>query len=164
MELVDDCQQFVRDYNLTPFQKLKYLHKILSGDEKRCCLDRIDGIATGSAQAVDMIENKYNSTVRQNTTKTFLSKFSVSRYFSTVMEGTEALQKVRKEITRMARQMPLSHREDAHRAGFYTKPLLNTIRLKSLSSKLQRTVCVPNKSTPSLKKNRKPKQKAKLLA
>ena len=70
MEFVDEYMQVCRDYSLSPKQKLHYMHNLLSGDAKRFYLDRVDGYATSYQQAIDLVENEYNSPVRQARVKT----------------------------------------------------------------------------------------------
>ena len=69
MEFVDKQSQISRDYNLNPSQKLQYLPDLLHGDAKRYYLDKVDGYATSFQQAVSMLEQKYNSPVRQTRVK-----------------------------------------------------------------------------------------------
>lgn len=67
---MDENPQISRDYNLNPSHKLQYLHKLLNGDAKSLYLDIVEGYASRSQQAVYMLENEYNSCVRQSRVKT----------------------------------------------------------------------------------------------
>lgn len=117
-EFVDDYQQISRDYNLSATQKFQYLHNILRRDALRFYLDRVQNYATNFPQAVEMIDREYNSPVRQTRVKNYLNGLRVSEF---VTEGTEissALAKVYKLILKLSRQVPASHRGDAHKMEF----------------------------------------------
>ncbi len=53
MEYVAEYQRVARDYNLTPTQKLQFLHNLLRGDAKRFFLDRVDNYVSNFTQAVE---------------------------------------------------------------------------------------------------------------
>eukprot|EP00171_Calliarthron_tuberculosum_P002991 IDg2991t1 len=73
IEYVAEYLQVSRDYNLSTVQKLQFLHNILRGDAKRFYLDQIQGHVNSFQQAVDSIGREYNSIVRQNRVKNYLS-------------------------------------------------------------------------------------------
>lgn len=52
---VDEYRQVATDYNLSPIQKLQFLHNLLSGNSKQYYLDIDDGYAIYFQQAVDMV-------------------------------------------------------------------------------------------------------------
>lgn len=113
-ELVGDHYRLHKTmYNLTFFQKIQFIHNLLSGDTKRFYFDKVYGIATRLAQAVDMIKNGYNSPVRRNQIETFLSTLRAGCYVPTVIKETKEFQKISRVITKMAREVPSSHREEA---------------------------------------------------
>lgn len=55
MDYVDEYQQVALDYNLTPQQKLQFLHNLLAKDAKRFYLERVVTYAQTFQQAVEMI-------------------------------------------------------------------------------------------------------------
>lgn len=118
MEFVAEYQQVARDYRLSPRQKLQYLHNLLRADAKRFYLDRVDGYATGFQQAVDLVESEYNSVVRQNRVKTYLGNLRMSSFAAEGLEPAASLEKTYKLITKLAPQVPRSHRGDAHKVEF----------------------------------------------
>lgn len=115
MEFVDEYLQISRDYSLTPIQKLQYMHNLLRGDAKRYFLDRVDGYATGFQQAVSMIEEEYNSQVRQTRVKNYLSSIRSSTFVGQVTETSEALAKVYKIISKTGSSLAPG---DAHKIEF----------------------------------------------
>ena len=117
-EYVDEYRQVLRDYNLTPAQKLQYLHNLLRRDAKRFYLDTVEGYATNFDQIISMIEREYNSIVRQKEVKNFLKSLGMRNYVSEGMDIAVALEKVYKLILKVARQVPIAHRGDAHRVEY----------------------------------------------
>lgn len=121
---MDEYQQIARDYKLNPGQKLQYLHNILSKDAQRFYLDRVAHYATTFQQAIDMINQEYNSPVRQTRVKNFLNSLRVSEYVDQGMEVSSALAKVYRLILQLSRQVPASHRGDAHRIDFLRRSVI----------------------------------------
>ena len=117
-EYVDQYRQVLRDYNLKPAQKLRYLHNLLRGDAKRFYFDTVEGYAIKFEQAISMIEREYNSIVRQNKVKNFLKSLRMSKYVSEEMDIAVALENVYTLILKLAIQAPLAHRGDAHRVEY----------------------------------------------
>lgn len=124
MEFVDEYQQIARDYKLTATQKLQYLHNILSKDASRFYLDRVAHYATTFQQAVEMIDQEYNSIVRQTRVKNYLNNLRVSDFEANGDEISVALMKVYKAILKLSRQVPVSHRGDAHRIEFLRRSVV----------------------------------------
>lgn len=118
MEFVDDYQQVAIDYNLSPPQKLQYIHNLLSKDAKRFYLERVATYAQTFQQAVDMVNQEYNSPVRQTRVKNYLNSLRVSEFVKKGDEKSAALAKVYRLITKLSRQVPASHRGDAHKIEF----------------------------------------------
>ena len=118
MEYVDEYAQIARDYNINHIRRLQYLHKILRGDAKRFYLDRIDGYATTYQQAIDMINNEYNSPVRQTRVKNYLNSLRLRTFESKGIETSIALSQLYKIITKFSRQAPKPHQGDAHKIEF----------------------------------------------
>ena len=83
--------------------------------QKKVYLDKVDGYATGFQQAVSMIEEEYNSVVRQTRVKNYLSSLRISSFTSDGTEESAALAKVYKVILKFSRQCPRSHQGDAHK-------------------------------------------------
>ena len=68
--------------------------------------------------AVDLIGREYNSTVRQNRVKNVLSTLRLQDQLDETGDAGEALTKVYKIITKLAPQVPMSHRGGAHKIEF----------------------------------------------
>lgn len=94
MEFVDEYLQVCRDYSLSPSRKLQYLHNLLSGDAKRFYLDKVDGIATTFQHAVQLINDEYNSHVRQTRIKDYLNTLRVSTFVEKGLTASDSLSKV----------------------------------------------------------------------
>ena len=118
MEFVDEYPQIIRDYNLNPSQKLQNLQNLPNRDAKRYYLDKVDGYASSFQQAVSMLENEYNSPVRQNRVKNFLNSLRVSSYITQGVGSSAALSKIYKSVIKLSRQAPRSHQGDAHKIEF----------------------------------------------
>lgn len=118
MEFVDEYDQISLDYNLTQPQKLQYMHNILHKDAHRFYVDRVKAYATTFDQAVRMIDSEYNSPVRQNRVKNVLTSLRVTNFMNENVDTAMALAKVYKLILKLSRQVPFSHRGDAHRIEF----------------------------------------------
>ena len=118
MEYVDDYLQVCRDYNLSPPQRLQFLHNLLRGDAKRYYLDKIDGYATSFQQAIQMLEEEYNSPVRQTRVKNYLNSLRVTAFAAEGKEMSAALALTYKSIIKLSRQAPRSHQGDAHKVEF----------------------------------------------
>lgn len=118
MEFVDEYLQMSRDYNLSPAQKLQYLHNLLRGYAKRFYLDKVDGYATSFQQAVQMLELEYNSAVRQTRVKNYLNSLRITSFTAEGTEVSAALSNLYKAIIKLSRQAPRSHQGDAHKVEF----------------------------------------------
>lgn len=77
MKFVEKYQEISRDYNLRSYQKLQYLHNILSNDAHRFYLDRFAHYATTFQQTVEINNQEYNSPVMQTTLKNQLVNWLV---------------------------------------------------------------------------------------
>lgn len=118
MEYVDEYTQICRDYSLSPAQKLQYLHNLLHGDAKRFYLDKIDGYATGFQQAVAMVNEEYNSHVRQTRIKDYLNAIRVRSFMNKGVSESDSLSKVYKLIVKLSRQAPQAFRGDANKVEY----------------------------------------------
>lgn len=118
MEYVDEYQQISIDYQLSTQQKLQYLHNLLSKDAKRFYLERVSTYAQTFQQAVELVNEEYNSPVRQMRVKNHLNSLRISEFIKKGDEVSVALAKVYKLITKLSRQVPASHRGDAHKIEF----------------------------------------------
>lgn len=94
------------------------MHNLLSGDAKRFYLDRVDGYATSYQQAIDLIENEYNSPVRQARVKNYVKTLRISTFTREDLDEGAALWKIYKVITKLSRQGPSLHRGDARKVEF----------------------------------------------
>ncbi|GAB0493527.1 hypothetical protein MMPV_004811 [Pyropia vietnamensis] len=117
-EYVAEYQQVARDYEMTASQKLQYLHNLLRGDAKRFYLDRVHGTAATFAQAVDMVSAEYNSIVRQDRVKNYLSGLRLSSFVKDGTDVTAALEKTYKTISKLAPQVPRSHHGESYKVEF----------------------------------------------
>lgn len=116
-EYVAEYQQVARDYGLTSTQKLNFLHNLLRGDAKRFYLDRVAHVGS-FAQAVEQVSLEYNSVVRQNRVKAYLSGLRMATFTAKGHDATTALERTYHEITRLSPQVPQSHHGDAHKVDF----------------------------------------------
>eukprot|EP00171_Calliarthron_tuberculosum_P001155 IDg1155t1 len=128
MEYVAEYQQVARDYNLSPSQKLQFLHNLVRGDAKRFYLNSVESHVNTFRQAVDMISMEYNSVVRQNRVKNYLNGLRLSTFLKQDMTPSEALERVYKLITKLAPQVPQSHRGDAHKIEFLRNAIVGENR------------------------------------
>lgn len=78
----------------------------------------------GYQQAIDILENEYNSPVRQARVKNHLSSLRITTFVVQGLEVDMALAKVYHLITRMSRRCPQSHRGDAHKLEFLRKAVV----------------------------------------
>lgn len=110
--------QVGREYSLSTWQELQYMHNHFSGDAKRFCLERLDSHATLYQHSMDLIENEYNSQVRQARVKNYLITLRISTFTSELLKEAAALSKIYKVLTKLSPQGPDSHRGDAHKVEF----------------------------------------------
>lgn len=75
-------------------------------------------------QAVEMIDQEYNSIVCQTRVKNYVNNLRVSDFESKGDGTSVALAKVYKIILKLSRQVPTSHRGDAHRIEFLRKSVV----------------------------------------
>ena len=71
---VAEYRQVALDYNLGNQQKLQYRHNIIGSVAKRCYLNNIQPHLSTREHAVELINQEYNSPVRQNRVKNVLSQ------------------------------------------------------------------------------------------
>lgn len=71
-----------------------------------------------------MIDQEYNSPVRQTRMKNFYDSIRVSEFVNQGVEISLALAKVYKLILQLSRQVPVSHRGDAHRIDFFCRSVI----------------------------------------
>ena len=117
-EFVDEYLQVTRDYELSPTQRLNYLHNLLAGDAKRFYLDHVQPYAANYQQAIEMVNKEYNSNVRQNRVKNYLNSLRISQFAGEGLDELACLEKCYKVITKLARQVPKAFQGDAHRVEF----------------------------------------------
>lgn len=118
MEFVDDYLQILKDFGLTNEQRKQFMHNLLSKDAKRYYLERVDPYAQTFQQAVGMINQEYNSIVRQTRVNNFLNSLRLSDFLAKGIEMSDALAKIYKLITKLSRQVPTLCRGDAHKIDF----------------------------------------------
>ena len=116
-DFVADYTRAASDYDLSSKQKLQYMHNLFTGDAKRF-YNKIESYAATFPQAVEMIEKEYNSCVRQDRCKNYLSSLRVTKFVADGLETSAALEKTYKVITKLAPQVPQSHRGEAHKVEF----------------------------------------------
>lgn len=117
-EYVAEYQQVSRDYNLTERQKLQFLHNLFIGDAKRHYLDSVAPHCHNFNHAVEEIGNEYNSSVRQNRVRNVLNTLRLQDKLGESQDEGQALATVYKIITKLAPQVPMSHRGNAHKVQF----------------------------------------------
>ena len=94
------------------------MQNLLRGDAKRFYLHRVDNLVNNFTQAVQMIDNEYNSIVLQNRVKMHLSGLRVGRFTDQGHDELSALERVYKLITKLSPHVPLSHRRESHKIEF----------------------------------------------
>lgn len=99
-----------------PDQRLQYFHNILRRNAQRYYVDRVKDYAISIEVAVEMVDKAYNSIVRQTRVKNYLNGLRVSNLMDVRTNAADALSKVYKVILKISRQVPATHRGDAHRA------------------------------------------------
>ncbi len=90
----------------------------MSGDSKRFYLDSVFPHVQTFNHAVELIEQEYNSSVRPNRVKNVLNTLRLQGKLGENQEEGEALAKVYKIISKLAQQVPNSHRGNAHKIEF----------------------------------------------
>lgn len=93
-EYVDSYFQIAKDYYLTSDQKLQYLHIVLWKDALRFYLNAVQPYTTTFQQAVAMIDREYNSPVRQNRVKNYLTSLRVKNFEENGMDISFSLSKM----------------------------------------------------------------------
>lgn len=73
---------------------------------------------------MDLINQEYNSPVRQTRVKNFLNSLRVSNFVQPDMEVSLAVAKVYKSILQLLRQVPASYRGDAQCIDFLTRSVV----------------------------------------
>lgn len=114
----DEYEQISEDYNLSDEQKLKYLHNLLRKDAHRFYLESVKPNSETYDNAVELLEKEYNSIVRQTRVKNHLNSLRLTQFITADTDTASALAKVYKRILNMSRQVPLTHRGDAHKIEF----------------------------------------------
>ncbi len=117
-EYLAEYMQVARDYNLSSQQKLQFLHNIMEGDAKRFYLDVFLPNVSTVNHAVELIGHEYNCIVRQNRVKNVLKTLRLQDKILESQEEGEALARVYKTITKLATQVPASHRGNGHKIEF----------------------------------------------
>eukprot|EP00171_Calliarthron_tuberculosum_P015940 IDg15940t1 len=102
MEYLAEYQKVARDCGLSPAQKRQYLHNLLRGDAKRFHIDQVENQVKNFDQAVLVIENEYNSVVRQNRVKTYLGTLRLSKIVTDGLDELAALEKATEPLSRIA--------------------------------------------------------------
>lgn len=163
-DFVDNYEQISEDYNLNEEQKLQYLHNLMSKDAHRFYLEKVKPNAKTYVDAVIMIDKEYNSVVRQTRVKNHLSSLRLATYITSEVDTAAALAIVYKRILSMSRQVPPSHRGDAHKIEFLraavigndwaTEPLsriaTNNLSFQSLYAELEIAVQLNRESKAAM--------------
>jgi len=85
-------------------------------------------------EAVDLVESEYNSALRQNRVNNHLNSLRLSLFVAECLNLTAALEKAYKLITKLAPQVPCSHRGDAHKMEFLRNATIgNSLATEPLS-------------------------------
>lgn len=126
MEFVAEYQQVARDYDLNQQQGLQYLHNLLRGDAKRFFRDKVQPYAATFNQAVDSVNAEYNSIVRQNRVKNYLTSYRMSTLLAESKTETAALEQTYKTITKLAFQVPRAYQGDEHKVEFLRKAVVGS--------------------------------------
>lgn len=114
----DEYDQIAEDYDLDDDQRFRYLHNLLRKDAHRFYLDSVRPNASTYEEAVTLLEKEYNSVVRQTRVKNHLNGLRLTQFINNDTDTAGALAKVYKRILTMSRQVPITHRGDAHKIEF----------------------------------------------
>jgi len=137
-EAVANYQQVAKDYELTDRQKLQYIHYMLDGDAKRYYYDSVEPQAGTFNHAIMLIGNEYNSMVRQNRVKNVLSTLRLQQHIGEDGDEGKALANIYRIITKLAPQVPQSHRGNAHKVASSEMPSLVLAGLRNHLAVLRR--------------------------
>lgn len=114
MDLVGEFYLIELGYGLLLPYKLQYMRKFVSKDVHSFYIDRLNDYARNLEQAVKIIEEEYNSPVRQTQVKNCLNCMRVSDFLTEKADDSMDQARVYKLILKIVRQVPISERVDAH--------------------------------------------------
>jgi len=117
-EYIADYQRVCFDYRLTHAQRLQYMHNIFAGEAKQFYDIHVEGDVVTFAEAVQKLNDEYNSPARQEAVKWELASLRVSILVAKGQTEKAALTSVHQKISKLAPQLPPSHRGDAHKIDF----------------------------------------------
>lgn len=124
IENVDEYEKISLYYNLTPPQKLQYIHNIVMKDSQRFYIERVKAYATTFEKSVRMISEEYNSPVRQGRVKYFLNSLRVHDYVGDNTDAAMALTKVYNLVLKLSLKVPTSNRGDGNRIEFLRRAVI----------------------------------------
>lgn len=79
------------------------------------------------AQAIEQFSLEYNSVVRQNRVKAYLSGLRMALFAAKGHHATSFLERTNQKITRLSPQVPISHHGDAHKVGFLRNAVVGSL-------------------------------------
>ncbi len=91
------------------------MHDLFRGDDKRFYHNNVQLNVQRIEHAVELINREYNSAARQSRAKNFLYTLTLRNQIDEHSAEGQALEKVYKTITKLALQVSMSHRGDAHK-------------------------------------------------
>jgi len=117
-EYIADYQRVCCEYGLTHAQCLQCMHNMFAGEAKRFYDIHVEGAVVTFAEAVQKLNDEYNSPARQAAVKWELASLRVSILVAKGQTEMAALTSVHQTISKLAPQLPPSHRGDAHLVDF----------------------------------------------
>jgi hypothetical protein len=123
-EHINNFMDAASDYNLTPQQKLDYMHHLFEGEANRFYRSNVVSTCANFVEAVSMMQGEFNSLTRQNRVRKHLQKLRLSLLMKnkncSVAEGLEELREI---ITKLMPQGPRTHRSEEDKIEYlYVKP------------------------------------------
>lgn len=114
--------------------------QLFTWDAKRYYLDKIDSYAISFQQVTKMLEEEYNSDVRQARVKTYLNSLRVTTFIANCMESFVALAQIYNSTIKLSGQVSRQHQGDSHKVEF----LRNVVFSMSWSKEPLSTVVTHN--------------------
>lgn len=126
-EYVSGYQQAARDYNLDNEQKLLYVHHLFAGEAKRHYDTHVEGRFATFSEVIQAMSEEYNSSIRQTAVKNKLTYLRLSHFVGQGQTEMQALGNLHRTITKMAPQLPLTHRGDAYKVDFLRAAVIGAV-------------------------------------
>lgn len=101
------------DYDLSPAQKLKYLHILFIGEANIFYRNYVQSVSSSFQEACASVQNEFNSIARQNRIRKYLQTLSIGSIMKTKSCSVEeALEHLLETRTNFTPQGPSNHRSE----------------------------------------------------